>query len=351
VPDDAAPPGPDAPPPASEPDALATESMTAGGYAYEVVDDGGPTTPWPQSAQSGRGGVPAWTLALAALIPAIIAGAAVWFFFGRDGGSGDDRLHASSSSVLNAFTAGGDGTVTTRYEGELPPDYPDDVPRYDEAAVISSVLQVSGDDAGYIVVEDTTDDRDDVAASLKEQFDTDPWQVDVGQDSRESTLYQFSKIDDADITGIVLLTQSKDGSRTTIITSIQEVSGAADREDTPFTPVASRSTPKGFPEELPVYEGAVVIESAYQKNAQGTSFAISYITLDDADGVLDFYRSGLEDAGLTVEDGDASSSSLEDAQAIRFADEDLMLQGDVTVGTFGEDDSYTRVDVQLGDER
>ena len=96
---------------------------------------------------------------------------------------------------------------------------------------------------------------------------------------------------------------------------------------------------------------AIVIDAAYQKDAGSVAFALSYITKDRARNVLEHYREKLADAGLTVEDGDASASPLEDAEAIRFSDEELKLTGEIAVGTFGEDDSYTRIDVQVRDER
>lgn len=67
--------------------------------------------------------------------------------------------------------------------------------------------------------------------------------------------------------------------------------------------------------------------------------------------MLTHYRTELEDAGLTVEDGDSGASALADAEAIRFSDDELKLTGEITVGTFGQDDSYTRIDVQVRDER
>lgn len=338
-----------APPPAQDrpPDGAAQEVVTEGGYSYEVVDDGAPSPP---PAKPEKSGAPWWLLAVAAIVPAVIVGAAVWFFFGQDD-SGSGSAEVSATNLLHTFTSGGEGTTTTRYEGEAPPGYPEDVPAYEGAEVVASVLQIQGEDAGYIVVADTSGSRDDVMASLREQLDEDPWQITAGSDDTESTAYQFSKTDDPDITGIVLITSSKDGGRTTIVTSVQQVAGGQDRQPEPFEPSASRPAPDDFPEEIPVYEGALLIDASFQNDPNGDAFALSFITQDDADDVLDFYRSGLEAADLTVEDGDASASTLNGAQAISFSDEELLLQGDVTVGDFGEDDSYTQIDIQVGDER
>ncbi len=339
-------------PDSAESAGVPTEAMTPSGYTYEVVGEDAPATKDIQSrtAEKGRVGLPMWALVPAVILPAIAVGVAVWFLFSGSSG-GDDQLNANTTSLLNAFTSGNGETNTIRYEGQVPPGYPEGIPSYSSANVTASVLQLSGEDAGYIVVGDTSDGRDVVAAAMKEKFGEDPWQIDGVQDGRDSTLYQFSRIDDANISGIVLLAASKDGSRTTIITSIQEVAGAADREPDKFESVASRSAPDAFPKEIPVYEGAVLLESAYQNDAGAKSFRVSYITKDDADDILKFYRDGLEGNKLTVEDGDATASTLEGAKSIRFSDDDLKLNGVVTIGTFSEDHNYTRIDVQAGDER
>ena len=171
APDDAPPPDPTSadptPPsaPAASADAAPAETVTPGGYAYEVVDDS-ETAPATANAQKKSGGAPWWLIAVAAIVPAVIVGGLVWFLFGQDdGGSGSAEV--SATNLLHTFTSGGEGTTTTRFEGEAPPGYPEDVPAYDGAEVVGSVLQLQGEDAGYIVVADTTDSRDDVMDSLR----------------------------------------------------------------------------------------------------------------------------------------------------------------------------------------
>jgi len=341
--------------PAQPEDAPATGepgvSVTPGGYAYELVDDDAETSAADTASfPRPRHGVPVWALALAAIVPAIIVGALVWFLAGGDGGGGS-RVHVDTTNILHAFTAGNEGTITLRYEGQFPPGYPDGIPSYDGAEVVASVAQIQEPGVGYIVVQDVGEARDTVAADLKARFDADPWQIEVGQDGRDTTFYQYRNTEDADLTGLVLITASKDGKRTTIVTSIQQASGAEDRTPDPFEPAAARSTPPEFPGEVPVYEGSLLIESAYQKEPGSKSFAVTYITKDGADDVLDALRDLFGDADLAVEDGVPGASTLEDAQAIRFSDEELTLTGEITVGVFPLDDSYTQIDVQVRDER
>ena len=349
----AIPAGPDYAPATSPtlPGAETGASLTPGGYAYEVVDDeAAPSIDDTASFPRPGRGVPIWALALAAIVPAAVVGALVWFLAGT-GGSDGGRVNADTTNLLHAFTQGAEGTITLRYEGKFPPGYPDGIPGYDGAEVVASVAQIQNPGVSYIVVQDVGDPRDTVAADLKARLDADPWQIEVGQDSRDTTFYQYRNTEDADLTGLVIITASEDDSRTTIITSIQQASGAEDREPDPFEAAAARSAPPDFPGEIPVYEGALLIESAYQTESGAKSFAVTYITKDGADDILDALGDRLGEAELTVEDGDPSTSSLEDAQAIRFSDEGLQLSGEIIVGVFPLDDSYTQIDVQVRDER
>jgi hypothetical protein len=320
-------------------------ATTPGGYSYTVVDDSEPTKADRAGSRRRR-----WLPVLAAaLIPAAIVGALVWVF-APGGESQDDRVHRDVTNVLNAFSSSQEGT-TTRFEGELPPGFPDDLPVYPGARVLASLLQVGDSDAGYLVIYDTDDARADVAAFYDERLSADPWQVDAGQDGRDTTAHQFSKIDDPNIAGVLLIAESKDDELTTIVASVQVVAGAEDLDPQAFVEPPGRALPQGFPPGIPVYDGAVLIESAFQRQAGARNFALSFITRDDASDVLDFYRDRLEEEDLSVEDAGTGSSSIEDAEAIRFADAALELTGEVAVGAFSDDENYTRIDLQVSDQR
>ncbi len=338
-----------APEPTASEQSAPADAVTPGGYAYEVVDDDANREAFaPTPPEHGSRAVPVWALFSAMLVVALIAGLVVWFLLPGTESKSDKALTTTGAGLLNAFTAGGE-TTTTRFEGEAPPGYPEDVPMYD-VDVVSSVLQISEASAGYIVVQHSGDDRDTISEDLNARFSEDSWQIDGGQESTDASLIQFSKTDDANVSGIVLLTQSKDGERTTIITSLQDA-GGADEPDEAFVLPPPRNVPPGFPSELVPYPDSTLIETAFQKESGRTSYALSYLTEADADAVVEHYRNALEDAGLTVEDGDATTSPLEDAQVLTFSNEDLTLQGEVAIGTFAEDENYTRIDVQAGDER
>ncbi len=339
-----------APTPPSESQPGADAATTPGGYSYLVVDDSAAASPSPATAHRTRTPVPprmAVAAAAVAVAVAALTGVLVWFFApsGGDGGA-SSKLAADVANVLNVYNQAA-GATTTRYERALPPGFPVDLPVYERAKVVSSIAQVSSEDVSYLVIWDTDEGRDGVAEDYRTKFSKDPWQIDLTQDGRESTVHQFSKIDDPEIAGVVLVAQSKGGDATTILASVQVTSGAKNAQGPPFVTAPPRSLPDGFPSDVPSYAGATLIESTYQQKSGTKGYAASYITKDGASGVLDFYRSTLEEARLTVEDGDASQSGLEDAKMIQFADAQLSLRGGVTVGTFAEDDAYTRIDVTV----
>ncbi len=321
-------------------------SVTPGGYAYTVVDDEAAELGRPNAAAKQGIRIHAALLAAAVIIPAIAAGAIAWFMAPSGGGDGG-RIAADVANVISAFSQGNGATASIRYEGELPAGYPNDVPSYPGAKLVSSMLQINGEDAGYLVVYDTGDSRGTVAAYFEDKLAADPWQVDAGQDNRDSTLQQFSKIDDPNIRGLVLAAESKGDKLTTIVVSVQVTAGAKDLANDAFALGASKPLPEGFPEAVPQYPDSTVIELAFQKQPNAKSFVVSFVTKDDISKVLDYYRDQLESGGLTVTDGDASQSPLADAEAVEFTDDEQTVGGQLTAGTFAEDESYTRIDLQV----
>jgi hypothetical protein len=322
-------------------------STTPSGYSYTVVDDSDAEHVVSEAASPRRVSLHPVVAAAAVLVAAALTGVLVWLFAPSGGGGTDGRLTADVASLLNAFSQGQAGAITTRYEGKLPPGFPADLPLHPGAKLVSSIGQVQGADAAYLVIWDTKDARDSVAEDYRKMLSADPWQIDRTQDGRDSTLQQFSKIDDPQITGVVLVAESKDAKKTTILASVQVTSGGKSAQGPPFTAVAGRAPPDGFPDQISPYAGATLIESAYQKQSGATNYAVSYITKDDAAGVLDFYRNKLADAKLTVQDAAASQSAPADASAIQFTDAQQSLSGGVTVGKFAEDATYTRIDVTV----
>jgi hypothetical protein len=330
-------------------------AVTAGGYAYEVVADS-PAAPAPAPKEapaertSGRG-VPGWLVAVVAVLTAIAGALLTWailtFLFGDEGADDDARVSANVANIINAFTQGQATGTIERFEGELPPGFPEDIPTYTDAEIVSSLAQLGGDDVLFLAVYDTDASRDDVAAYFREELDSGDFQIDALQDGREAALIQFSKTDDADVSGLVLVGESKDQDVTTVFYSVEVISGADDVDLSPFAPRVSRPLPADYPSEVPQYPDGVVVETVTQRESQGDIFGLAFITRDTTASVLDFYREQFEDKGWTVTEADASGSELEDAEGINFESEDGGFAGSVIAGVFAEDRNYTRAEMQI----
>ena len=346
-------PAPDGAPSPDQPALTPTgSSVTESGYSFTVVDD---TAPKQQASREPKvkresTSVPVGRRLLVAIVvvPALLAAAAAWFVASSfdDGGGGDDRTNANVASVINAFSSGQGGSLR-RIEGALPPGFPEDVPAYPGAEVVSSLISVSGEDVVYLVIYDTGDGLDDVTAHFDEALADDPWQIDGGQDARDTALRQFSKIDDADVEGLFLLAESNDANLTTIFLSVEVTSGADETELEEFEPEVTKPLPDGFPEGIPQYPDAVVIQTGFQKQPQGTRYSVSLITRDSNASVLTFFRDAFETDGWSVADSDASQAGLLDAEAITFESDTGDITGNIVAGEFAEDKNYTRVEVNV----
>jgi hypothetical protein len=328
--------------------------VTESGYSYSVVDDaadgGAAPLDEPRKPRRSAGGINPLMLAAIAIVPALIVGVIVWFVVSAmdDGGGGDARVERNVANVVNAFSQTGDGSGVIRYEGEVPPSFPDDMPTYPGGNVISSIVQLRGDDAGYIIVFDTDDGRQDVANYFSEALTEDPWQVEIEQTGRESTVLQFSNIEDPNIEGVVLAAESKGDETTTIFMSLNVVGGGVDLEPEPFDEATGRPLPAGFPtEQVPTYPEATIIETGYQRSPQGSQFLAAMVSEDEASDVMTYYRDHFESQGWTVEDAPDGSSELAGGVALSFTSDDGETTGVVEAGEFVEDENLTRVNVQV----
>ncbi|MDP9236200.1 MAG: hypothetical protein M3P30_02180 [Chloroflexota bacterium] len=333
--------GDDAPHPVTEP----TAALTPGGYSYTVVGDDDAEPAAGVSDTPRARGISPLLLVAAATVPAVLVGLLVWFIAPSSGG-GNNRVNADVSSIVNWFSQSS-GATSTRYEGKLAPGYPDGVPTYPSARLLSSVVQTQGEDASYFVIYDAKDSRQNVAAYFADKFGADPWQIEVAQDGHDSTGHRFSKIDDPNLSGYVIAAESDKDDLTTIVVSVQVTAGAKAAGLRPYDPGVAKTLPDGFPSGVPPYPDATLIESAYQKQANGRSFVLSFVTKDDIAKVLDYYRQQFSGDGLTVTDGDTSQSTLVNAEAVAFTDSGQTLGGQVIAGKLAEDPDYTRIDLQV----
>lgn len=321
-------------------------SVTESGYDYTVVDDADALA----KAHPGGGAPSPMLLAALAIVPAIVVGALVWLVVAvvMGGGGGASRAQRDVGNVLNVFSQGQSGAVVTRYEGTLAPGFPADIPTYPGSKIIASVVQVADGDANYLVVYDTSASRSDVGEFLAGAFAEDPWQLDAGQNGDASTLHRFSKIDDPDVTGIALSAESDGDSLTTIVLSVQVVSGGkAAKNNDEFAPGDTKALPEGFPPEVEAYPDGIVIEATFQKQAAANTYSISVLTKDSVSDVLDFYRTAFGGSNWTVADQDASQAPLQNAEGLSFSSDDPAIAGNVIAGDFAHDGDYTQIDVQV----
>lgn len=305
--------------------------------------------PTPRRAGS-EGGIrlTAPLLALLVILPMLVAGVVAWFAASLMAPENKSRLSADVANVLNAFSQGSSGAVVSRYEGESPPLFPSSIPKYPGAGLVSSVMQVTGQDVSYLVIYDTTDSRQKVAEYFDKQLRSDPWTIDASQNGRDSDVRQFSDTTDPQLKALYLIAESKQDDRTTIVVSAQVTSGARGLLKQPYAPGGGKPLPDGFPDKVPQYPGSTIIESSFQKQASSTTFNVSLVTKDDAAKVLDYYRGQLKEGGLTI--GGAASATPEATPSdttVTFSDDQQTVGGQINAGPFAEDDAYTRVDLQV----
>lgn len=330
------------------------EDVTAGGYHYTVVDDAAAETRTDDvaaEAPATKGRSPLLIAALA-IVPVVVIGALAWLAYAAlandGGGGGSERAEKNVGNVINVFSQGQDGAVVNRYEGALPPGFPDDVPTYPGSDVVASVVQIAGGNANYLVVYDTSDDREAVSAWFAAALDEDPWQLDAGQSGESSTLQRFTRIDDADISALVLIAESDSDSLTSIVYSVEIASGGdAASGDESFSPGESKPLPAGFPDEVPVYPDGTVIGFAFQNQPGTDSFSITIVTQDTITDVIEFYEGAFGENGWTVETQDASQAPLVNAEGLTFSAEDDSVSGAMFAGEHPRDDSYTQIELQV----
>ena len=102
-----------------------------------------------------RSGVPVWLLVIAAIVPAVIVGIAV--YFATSGGSDEDPTAAAG--VVDGLMRLGqsDQSNISSYAGELPPDFSTEFPMYSGAKIVVSIAIASDQGTGYLIVMSTPD--------------------------------------------------------------------------------------------------------------------------------------------------------------------------------------------------
>jgi predicted enzyme related to lactoylglutathione lyase len=268
--------------------------------------------------------------------------------------SSDDESTAHLIHRLLLAAASAETGNLESYPGELPPDMPAEPPLYPDAdIVVSSIQPTPAEDAGdgaepapetllYFIVLDTSDSRADVRSFYEEALEEDPWQLESSFSTEHLDTIQFLHVEDADLAGVVSISEGGEDGHTTILISFQDA-GATTEEEAEFEPPESLALPSNFPDDVPTYEGAIVTGTAFFREPQNESFLLVQITTDAAEDVLAFYTEAFEANGWTVTP--AQSLGLEDT--IDFSAADDSLQGNLIVQTYSESDDYIEATMQF----
>jgi hypothetical protein len=235
------------------------------------------------------------------------------------------------------------GTQVRTFVGEMPSEMPWDVPRYPGSKILASfVLEESGQST-YFVMLDSDDAADDVLQFYEEAFDEDPWQVEGFISSSEAMAIQFSKIDDANVSGGLSVDGLREGG-SGVSLSVQRIEDSGVQEDEPFELGASRPLPSAFPSDVPLYPGATITDTTWLRSAGAVEFLVTLLTTDAQEDIIEFYRGELADRGFTVADeaGEGFAVVLSFSEATTGE-----LEGRLTADVFQQDAAYTQVDIQL----
>jgi hypothetical protein len=293
------------------------------------------------------GGLPPWLPYLAlAIVPAVIVGILVYVFAGSTGG-GTGYAPGIVEGLLRLTPDS--NTQVDSYKGELPPDLPTDIPMFAGADPVVSFSIVTASGTNFFVVLTTPASADDVYSYYRKQLDNDPWQVEIGQTGSQITGIQFTRPDNADVSGVLTVHHSDLDNITSILLTYEDVAAALAPGTGPSIPLLSQSRPlpPGFPSEVPVYgsdNGSIVIDSYFQRGQGSQLFAITFVTKDSADDVINYYKDEMGAKNWTVTDSVPTETNTF-AVGVDFDDGTGNLSGQITADTYEEDASYTRVDL------
>ena len=335
-------------PGASNPD---SSSSTPAPYDPNGAPSSPPEMP-AATAPPGRGasgGLPRWLpYFLLAVVPAVVVGVLV-FAIGGGGGGGSD---ASAAGALDGFVRlGGSSGDVQSFAKTLPPGFPKDLPTYSGSKLVVSFLIASDQGNNYFVIYQTKDKPDAVLKYFQDKLDKDPWQVEVAQSSSDFTGLRFSRPDNADVQGDLSVNHSDLDNQTTIYVSYQDLKPSSQAAPTqkPFKLPAAKDLPPGFPTDIPIFAGknpSTVTATYFERGGGGTNYLVTFLTKDQQDDVIAYYKSEFGKKGWTVTDSKTTSSSFE--LAIDFQDgAKQQLQGSIHADTFQDDASYTQVNMLL----
>ena len=276
--------------------------------------------------------IPFAALAVAALALALAA---------CGGGGDDDQTNRIVSRLLTSGQV--EDTQVQTFVGEMPADLPWELPRYPGSEVLASfVLEQTGSSA-YFIMLDSDDASDEILQFYEGALNEDPWQVEGSTSSTQTMALQFSKVDDANVTGGMAVDGLPDGG-SGIVVSVELVNETNASEEEPFELEASRPLPSNFPSDVPLYPDSTVTETTWLRSPGGVDFLVTFLTTDAQEDVMGFYREDFSGRGFTVTDEESSGFEL----TLSFTDPATgELAGSMTADTFAEDAAYTQASLQV----
>jgi len=324
----------------------ATSETQAAPATPDTSESSSASTP-PSPPAVGRG-LPAWLpYLLLAVVPAVVVGILVYVFAGgsSSGGGGNAAGIVEGLLRLNPDS----NTQVDSYKGELPADLPSDIPLYAGADPVVSFAIVTPGGTNFFVVLTTEDPADEVFSFFRTELDADPWQVEIGQTGSQVTGIQFTRPDNADVSGVITVHRSDLDDVTSILLTYEDLSAALTPGTGPTAALLgqSRPLPLNFPETVPIYGAdgeTIVIDSYSQRGQGGQLFAVTFLTQDSQDDVIDYYKGEFAAQNWEVTDS-TNTDATSFAVGIEFDDGEETLNGQLTADTYEEDASYTRVDL------
>jgi hypothetical protein len=194
--------------------------------------------------------------------------------------------------------------------GELPSNFPEDFPIFEGANLTGTVTGEQGGQSGYFATWETDSSLQDVTDFYKQALDKDPWKSSGVFTSGEGTVITFARADNENFGGGVTI--SGDG-KTQIVVFLGEGAGEApaaeattEEQPTPAeeaTPSEEQPSgqaelpnevalPSDYPADVaPIPSGARVTQASSYTTEGKTSFAVNYLTKEDAESIADFYDS------------------------------------------------------------
>ena len=258
------------------------------------------------------------------------------------GGDGDKQAEQVTGRFLEVGQ--NPGATAEVMIGKLPADLPPGLPEYPGASLIGSAVTTDGAQKAVSVLRETADPLDNVMLFYEDALEQAPWQVVVSTSQEGLAALQFSRLDDANFMGAVIVRSSADEKRSTILLSV-EVLGEAPSPQ-PFELGASKPLPRGFPAEMPLYPDMTVTDSAWGRSADTTQFQVSFLTKGSPQDVIAFYRNDFQSRG-----GWTITEEPSQGTAVGFSFEhkagDQTWSGSISADTFTEDPTYTQASLQL----